>query len=131
MALLTGDLASQVFAAFKGKLLKGIIRQTVIPESGALDSHGDPIDSDPVDTAIEGFFENYDDAYKARAGIPLNDLQVNIFAKSCPGVTPTKDDVVKLIGTGGVAVWYQLRKVKTDPATAMWVCQSFVIPEPS
>lgn len=131
MALLTGDLANQVFAAFKGKLLKGIIRQKVIAESGGLDTLGDALDEEAVDTAIEGFWENYDDAYRARAGIPITDLQVNIFAKSCPGITPGKDDKVKLIGTGGIAVWYQLRAAKTDPATALWSCRAFVIPEPS
>lgn len=129
MALLTGDLAKKVFKAFKGKLLTGLIRQTVTPDSGALDDLGDPLDSAPVDTAIEGFTEDYSAYFRATAGIPDTDTKVNIFAESCPGLIPSKDDKVKLIGRFG-AQWYQLRSAATDPATALWVCRAFPIPEP-
>lgn len=130
MSLLSGDLASQIFAGFKGRLLSGIIRHQTVPESGGLDALGDPIDTATTDTAIEGFTEAYDDAFRNRAGIPETDLMVNIFAKSCPGVTPSKDDVVR-IDHGTVAEWYQLRRVKTDPATALWTCQAFAVPDPA
>lgn len=130
MGLLDYDLATQIYAGFKGRLLTGLIRQYSAPQSGALDSHGDPIDLAPVDTAIEGFTEGYDDAYRARAAIPSLDLKVNIFAKSCPGITPGKDNIVKFT-RDGVGEWYQLRRAQTDPATALWVCQAFAIPEPA
>lgn len=124
MALLTGDLQGQIFAAFKGKLLKGLIRQIVIGVSGGLDARGDPIDVAPVYTRIEGFVEDYSDYFKATAGVPQTDVKVNIFGGSCPGVTPGKDDIVMLKGIAGQK-WYQLRgPISTDPATALWVCQA-------
>lgn len=128
--LLDGDLATSIYEGFKGKLLTGLIRQRVTPESGALDSLGDPIELSSTDTVIEGFVENYDDAYRARAGIPETDIQVNFFSKSADGVTPGKDDLVKFT-RGTTDTWYQLRRVKTDPAIALWSCQAFQIPEPA
>lgn len=125
MALLTGDLANQVFAAFKGKLLFGLIRQFSAPISGGLDSYGDAIETVPTDTAIQGFVEDYSAYYRATAGIPATDIRVNIFAKSAPAIVPGRDDKVQMNG-----VWYQLRAVTTDPATAMWTCQAFPIPSP-
>lgn len=130
MGILDGSLASSIYKGFKGKLLTGSLRQLVTPESGGLDEFGDPQDGTPVYTAIEGFVDDYDDAYRARAGIPDTDTSVNIFAKSCPGVTPTKDDICRM-RQAGVDTWYQLRRVKVDPAGALWVCQAFVIPEPA
>lgn len=124
MGLLTGDLATSVYKAFKGKLLTGLIRQTTVAESGGLDQYGDPIDVASTDTVCEGFVENYADYFRAKAGIPEFDIQVNIFAKSIPGITPTKDDIVQMNGR-----WYQLRSAKTDPATALWTCQAYPIPE--
>lgn len=124
MALLD-DLAKAVSDAFKGLLLSGVIRQIAYPSSGALDSFGDPVDGLAVETACEGFVEGYSDYYRATAGIPDNDVKVNLFAQSMPGITPGKDDTVMLGAT-----WYQIRKVQTDPATAMWTCQAFIIPEP-
>jgi hypothetical protein len=130
MGLLDGSLAEQIYAGFKGKLLTGIIRKRSQPESAALDSLGDPLELAPADTAIEGFTENYDDAFAARAGIPSTDIMVNIFAKSCPGIVPGKDDIVRMT-QAGVATWYQLRRAKVDPAGALFICQAFVIPEPA
>lgn len=129
MGILDGSLADQIYKGFKGKLLKGVLRQNTSPDSTALDSYGDPIDLLPTDTPMEGFVENYDAAYAARAGIPGTDVKVNIFAKSCPGLTPGLDDICKFV-QGGVATWYQLRGAKIDPAGALWTCQAFVIPEP-
>ncbi len=129
MSLLVSDLANKVYAAFKGRLLTGLIRQVSVPVSGGLDAHGDPIDSTATFTACQGFFDEYDDAYKMRAGIPHTDLKVCIFAQSIPGIVPGKDDKIMLRGRDG-DVWYQVRKVKTDPAFALWETQSFTIPAP-
>lgn len=130
MGLLDGDLATAIFAGFKGKLLRGVIRQSPAPISGALDADGDPEPApDPTDTPCEGFTEDYSDAFRERAGIPETDLMVNLFAASIPGIRPTKDDKVRL-DRQGVGQWYQLRKAATDPAEALWVCQSFEIEAP-
>lgn len=128
MALLDGDIAKKIFAAFKGKLQTGLIRQISAPSSGGTDEYGDDLDGAPTDTACEGFVEDYDDAYRARAGIPDLDVKVNIFGQSIPTITPGKDDKVQM-PTGGQ--WYQLRRAKKDPATALWTCQAFAIPEPA
>lgn len=125
MSLLEYDLAKSIYKGFKGKLLTGIIRQSVSASSGALDSYGDPIDPVPTDTAVQGFVDHYSAFYRAQAGIPDTDLRVNIFAQSAPDITPGKDDRVRF-GTR----WYQLRAARTDPATALWDCQAFEIEAP-
>lgn len=121
MGLLDGDIAKQIFAGFKGKLLKGTIRQEV---PSGVDSNGDPIVS-VVETAIEGFLDEFSAFYKATAGIPDTDYKVNFFAQSAPAVTPSRDDKILLGGK-----WSQVRKPGTDPATALWVLQSFEIQAP-
>ncbi|HEY5412056.1 MAG TPA: hypothetical protein VIJ94_15145 [Caulobacteraceae bacterium] len=125
--LLNGQLSKAIYAGFRGKLLKGQLWRSVISESGGLDARGDPLSTSPQTWNCQGFVENYDDAYRARAGIPETDSKVNIFAASLPnGVAPLKDDKVKM-GIG----WWQLRKVGTDPATALWTCQAFECRAPS
>lgn len=125
--LLTGALAKAVYAGFKGRLLKGQIRQKTYAMSGGLDQYGDPLAADDVTlTACQGFVENYSDHYRANAGIPAEDVKVNIFAQSIPGITPRKDDHATFGG-----IWYCFRNVETDPATALWSCQAYVVPEPA
>lgn len=128
MGLLSGQLAKAVYAGFKGKLLKGQLRRTVSATSGGLDSLGDPISVDDSLFSFEGFTENYDASYAARAGIPETDLKVNIFAASL-ATTPTKDDKAEIpLGSG---IWYQVRSFATDPATALWVCRAYKCKAPS
>lgn len=121
MGLLDGDIAKQIFAGFKGKLLKGTIRQEV---PSGVDSNGDPIVS-VVETAIEGFLDEFSAFYKATAGIPDTDFKANFFAQSAASVTPTRDDKILLGGK-----WCQVRKVMTDPATALYECQVFSVQAP-
>lgn len=128
MGLLDGGLAQSVYSAFKGKLLPGVIRRAVTPESGGLDARGDPIDVAYIEYPIEGFIEGYSDFLKGRDGIPETDAKVNFFAKSAPGFIPGKDDQAR-IGPAG-SQWYQLRQAGTDPATALWTCRSFQIADP-
>lgn len=122
MALLTGDIAKKIFAGFKGKLLKGELRRET--PSTALDEYGDSV-KEPSYFTVEGFVDEYSEFYRASAGIPDTDLKINIFAQSAPTLTPNKDDKVQFLGQ-----WYQLRRVGTDPATALWVCQAFKIDPP-
>lgn len=127
--LLEGALAKQVFAGFKGKLQKGTLRRAAPAISAGLDDRGDPIATDVTTWGFEGFKENYDDAYRARAEIPETDVKVNVFASSLPrGVAPMKDDQAEL--PKGSRQWWQLRKVATDPATALFVCQAYAIQAP-
>lgn len=131
MALLEGDLAKSIYAGFAGKLLRGKIRKRVAAASAGLDSRGDPTAAGtPTDHSMEGFTEDYDDAYRARAGIPSTDFKVNVFCESLPGVTLGKDDI-GYFTRKGTNEWFQLRRASKDPAGAMWTCQAFAIPEPS
>jgi len=130
MGILDGPLAQSIYDGFKGKLLSGTLRKNVEGDSGALDGKGDPIDVAPTDYDTEGFVDNYDDAYRARAGIPQTDVMVGIFGKSIDGVIVEKDDIASFTRSG-VTTWYQVRRAKLDPAGALWDCQSFVIPEPA
>jgi hypothetical protein len=131
MSLLEGDLAQAIFNGFQGRLLRGVIRQFRSSESGSLDEYGDPIDIVSIDTPIEGFTEDYSVMYLARAGLPDNSIKVNIFAKSAPGITPGTDDLVRF-DRAGVSTWFQLRRVQTDPAVALWVCpDAFQIEDPA
>jgi hypothetical protein len=121
--LLTGQIAKAIFAGFKGKLLTGTLRQQA---AAGVDAHGDPIPGAVTLNPCEGFTDQYDDAYRARAGIPQTDLIVNVFAQSlAAGIQPGKDDKAQFEGQ-----WYQLRAVKTDPATALWVCQAYKVAAP-
>lgn len=130
MGLLDGDLAQSIYDGFKGRLLTGIIRQEAVPVSGGLDGKGDPVELTPADTAIEGFYEDYDAMYLARSGLPKESVKVSIFAKSAPTIIPKRDDKVRL-DQAGVETWYQLRRVQTDPAKALWTCpDAFVISAP-
>lgn len=127
MGVLDGQLASAIFAGFKGRLSKGRLLRM---EGGTgLDANGDPVAETPTLIPLEGFEDKYSDAYKAAAGIPVEDVKVCIFGASLP-VRPLKDDRVGLT-RGGVETWYQLRADGTDPAAALWECRAFVIPKPS
>lgn len=127
MGLLDGQIAAAIYAGFKGKLLKGQLRRVTVSESGGLDDLGDPLARSISYFPFEGFDDGYDAAYMARAGIPIGDSKVSAFAKSL-GTRPQKDDKLEL--PKGSGTWYQVRKVDSDPATALWVCQSYSIPPP-
>lgn len=110
------------------------LRKSSVAVSGGLDAWGDPITTTAATYACEGFTEAYSDFYRTQAGIPVEDIQINIFAASLTtaGIRPDKDDQVLITGVMVDAeTWYQLRAVKTDPATALWVCQAFEIPDPT
>ena len=125
MALLTGDLAKQMYDGFlkSGILLDGELRKET--PSAAVDEYGDPLAPTISYFAIKGFVSSYTDFIKAQSGIPDSDLKVQFFAKSADGIVPSTDDKAQFLGQ-----WYQLRKVKKDPATALWTCQSFAIEPP-
>lgn len=133
--LLDGGLARSIYQGFRGKLLKGVIHQLVVPDGTQLDGHGDPETVAPLITKLEGFPEGYSRFTKAQAGIPTTDLKLNIFAASMPGITPAIGNQVRLdrkAGARTIATWYQIRgPVEIDPAGVLWVCQSFEIKAPA
>lgn len=117
--LLDGQLAKQIYAGFKNRLQKGQLWRAGVAASGGLDAYGDPAATDPQTWNMQGFTDQYSDTFRATAGIPEGDVKVCIFAQSLP-VRPSKDDKAFINGQ-----WWQLRKAVTDPATALWTCQSF------
>jgi len=120
MGLLDGFIASEIYKGFKGKLLKGTLRKFVVDQTVGLNTKGDPISVDPVDYTCEGFVDEYSEFFRAQTGIPDTDCKVCIFAKSLSsGVRPLKDDLAQF-----QFVWYQLRTVSTDPATALYECRA-------
>lgn len=132
MGLLDGGLAQDIYAAFSGQLLTGLFYSRSVPVSGALDRAGDPVDVASAPAACEGFVDLYSE-FQHSNGIPEDDLQLSIFAKSMPSVTPAAGDVAKITGPSGsiyAGKWYQVRKQAIDPAGALWVLQSFEISEP-
>lgn len=119
MTLLTGDIANRIFAGFQGRLLTGTLRKT---QAASVNDLGDPVSPTSTDYSCEGFVEEYDEVYRARADIPATDSKVNIFAKSLPdGIEPDQGDKVIMNGK----TWI-IRRARTDPATALWTCQSYV-----
>ena len=120
MGLLDGQIASAIYAGFKNKLLKGTLRRRTAIVTMGLDELGDAVRTESTDYACQGFVDEYSEFFRATAGIPDTDLKVCVFAKSLPsGVRPLKDDLVKF-----GSVWYQLKIVNTDPATALWECRA-------
>jgi hypothetical protein len=120
------NLPQTIFAAFNGKLLNGTLWRYVIGESGNLTDQGDPIEGTPTTWSMQGFVDDYDAAYRQRAGIPEGDAKVSVFGASLPsGIAPRRDDRINMQGQ-----WWQVRKIATDPAQALYVCQSFVCPAP-
>lgn len=123
MSLLQGYLAQELYNGFRGKLLRATLWRAAPDVSAGLDDRGDPNLTTIFTWACQGFVEDYSDIFRLRAEIPETDSKVNIFAKSLPaGIAPLKDDKVQMPAG---QTWWQLRKVATDPATALWVCQSF------
>lgn len=124
MAGILDQVAKQIFTGFKGKLKAATLRRST--PGATLDVLGDP-DSVVVTTYLcEGFTDVFSAFYAAQSGIPLTDIQWNVFAASlAAGITPQKDDQI-LYGTQ----WYQIRTIKTDPATALWSGAAFEIEDP-
>lgn len=120
VGLLDGQLASAIYAGFKNKLLIGTFRRRAIDETEGLDELGDPRSVVETDYSCQGFTDNYSEFFRATFGVPDTDLKVCIFAKSLSaGVRPLKDDLVRF-----QSIWYQLKTVSVDPATALWECRA-------
>jgi hypothetical protein len=117
MSILDGSIRKAIGAAFKGQLRTGALtRQT----QGSVDEYGDPIPGAPEEFAVEGFVSNYDEAYRAAAGIPLTDVKVVLILENCE-TQPLKDDIAQFSDWGS----FKLRNVRLDPDKASAVCQAF------
>lgn len=123
---LEGQIAKAIAQGFKGRLLKGTLRKMVAAESTDLDANGDPVDVGPEDFACEGFTDNYSAYTRLAAGIPDTDLKVCILAGSI-SVEPEIGDHVRFRNAGVWGPWHRVRQRATDPATALWELQSYVV----
>lgn len=120
-SILLGQLAKQIDDAFKadGQIpITGTLTRSTVT---GLDEFGDPIVSETVYT-VRGFVDSYSDYIRATAGIPQGDRKVSIFGASLP-VEPQIEDVVTLSGYGPL----KIRNLESDPAKALYVCQSFPV----
>lgn len=117
-SFLEGVLRKELAKGFKGQLLKGVLFRD---EYGELDDRGNPTTT-RTQYSVEGFIDEYNDIYRAQAGIPENDVKVVLIAGNCE-VDPIKDDLVSFPN------WptYKIRAAKTDPALAHYTCQSFKV----
>lgn len=128
VGFLDGQLRDALFAGFKGRLLKGVVRRYNVPTSGGLDSLGDPIDTPDYDEwNIEGFRDEYSRYTHAQAQIPETDYKIAIFGGSAIDYSPRVGDLVRLDPVTG-SFWSRLRGgkggIKIDPAGALWECQA-------
>lgn len=122
MASLLDTIASEIHKGFTGKLHTGTLRRITV--SGGNDEHGDPVTSTPASHSFEGFIDEYSEFFRMQAGIPEGDLKVCIIAGSLD-TTPIKDDRVTMTSGPHNGRTFQLRRIATDPAAALWVCQAF------
>jgi hypothetical protein len=122
MASLLDGIAAEIHKGFTGKLHAGtLFRQTA---GGVNDEYGDPITPVPTEYLFEGFVDDYDDRYRAVAGISVGDVSVNIISGSIT-TSPQKDDTVVFTNGPRAGVVFQLRNRRTDPAQALWTCGAF------
>jgi hypothetical protein len=120
-SLLEGAIAKAIYAGFRGKLLKGTLRRNAV--SGGLDGLGDAAAATPADYPLEGFRDTYSAYTRAAAGIPDTDAKLVILARSV-SVRPQQGDRIWLCDA-----WWQIKGVpETDPATATYSCQGYVVP---
>lgn len=117
---LDGQIAKAIHAGFRGKLKKGIVRREA-PGTGR-DRHGDRNPGVVRRYPFEGIRENYDAAYRERAGIPETDVQILVITRSC-AIEPKQDDQIFIQNR-----WHQVRRVSdSDPAGATITLQAFEI----
>lgn len=119
MAILDGSIRKAIGKAFKSQLLTGTLSRAT---QGWFNEYGDPVPGAPETYAVEGFISQYDEAYRATAGIPLTDSKVVLILENS-GIQPEKDDVVTFPGWNP----FKLRNVKIDPDKASAVCQAFEV----
>lgn len=123
---LESQISRAIYAGFRGKLFKGVLRRQENAVSGGLDTLGDALEASPVDYTLEGFREAYSRFTRASAGIPETDVRILILAQSV-SVRPQKGDRIWLF-KDPIPGWWQVRgPVESDPATATYECQSFQV----
>lgn len=120
VSFLEGQLRNAIAKGFNGKLLTGNLSRP--GAATGVDEYGDPIYTVPFEIPVQGFVDEYNDAYRATAGIPETDSKVCLIA-GLMSTDPQKDDKLKFPGFP----LFQIRKIKTDPAIAMWECQSYKV----
>lgn len=117
MGLLDGGIAGIVGSALNVLTLTG----TLTRASGTtVDTYGDPVTSS-TDYAFKGFDETPSAAYRARAGIPIGDVIIQVVGTSISTV-PQIDDLIAFRGKS-----WRVRVVSTDPARALYACQCFEV----
>lgn len=113
------QLRAKIAAGFKGKLLVGSLTRV---GSTTVDEYGDPVPGATQTFVVNGLVDEYNDVYRAQAGIPETDSKIILIA-GLSEVEPQKDDKITFPNFST----FQVRKVKTDPARAHFECQSYMV----
>lgn len=123
-SFLENKLRDAIGKGLGAQLLTGTLERTAPAASSALDDYGDPVETATATWPVRGFDDDYDAAYRARAGIPESDVKVCVIGSGLP-TEPRKDDVITL-SARGAQTRYRVRAVRSDPARALWECQAYV-----
>lgn len=124
---LESQIAKAIYAGFRGKLLKGVLRRSLNAVSGGLDALGDAAATGPQDYAIEGFREAYSAYTRANAGIPETDAKIIVLARSVPA-RPQQGDAIWLYKDSEPGWWQVRARPDVDPATATYTMRCFLVP---
>lgn len=122
MGLLDDDLATIIGGAIDFMMLDGTLRRDTVASLNS--SYGDPVAGTPSTYSFRGFDDDFDAAYRMRAGIPQTDTRISIMASSVASA-PMQDDRISFRGS-----WWQIRRVVSDPARAVYECQVFKVGAP-
>lgn len=111
--------------------IKGTLNRVAADTIVGLDNRGDPIANKITPYNCEGFFDDYTEGYKVKFEIPDTDTRIMIFSNSIT-IKPRQGDEINLVdpkreGSG----WFKIRSISVDPASALWVCRSYPIQEPT
>ena len=131
-SFLNKQLAKAIGVGFKGKTFKALLVKTDTSTTTTKDANGDPINPSTSAYPGEGFTANYSDYARGTYGIPVEDVEVNLFAALLPsGIRPNNGDVVRLMNVDRTEdVWYTLSRLSTDPASAVWLAQGTLTQAP-
>lgn len=126
MASPLDGLKKAIANGFRGKLKFGTIRRNV-PGTG-VDEYGDPNPGLVDIFAFQGIREDFEAAWRVRAGIPETDCKFLLIA-GLTGTVPLQGDQINITGEAG---WYQVRKIlDIDPADASYQLQCYDIKDPT
>lgn len=122
---LEAQIKKQVASAFKGRLLKGVIRRV---GTSSINEYGDLVPGAATTFLFEGIRDTFTLEFAQAAGVLVTDAKILVLLGSVQPVTElVPDDQIRLRSE-----WFQLRKkVEADPAGATQAWAGFEIEDPT